>query len=253
MGVVKDALALAARGYPVFPVAASKRPTCPAGFKDGSTEPHEIRRLFRDHPGPLIGVPTGEVSGLFVVDIDSPRHEEAAEWFERHAPYLPETRQQTSRSGGHHLLFNHHTDLRNSAGRLAIGVDTRAEGGYIIVWSVAAWLNTSPLADLPHWLIEAASPPPVPTPVSPVTLSVRGISRKVEGIVGAVAAAQAGQRNAVAYWGACRLADLVSQRVLAEREAFAIGVAAALQSGLSQTEAQRTVTSAFRGIAGSMR
>ena len=96
--VLIKALELGAQGYPVFPVAASKRPTCPQGFKDAAIEPREIRRLWRDHPAPLIGVPTGEASGLFVLDIDSPRHIEAAEWLERCAPYLPETRQQTTRS-----------------------------------------------------------------------------------------------------------------------------------------------------------
>ena len=39
----------------------------------------------------------------------------AAEWLERHAPYLPETRQQTTRSGGLHLFFRHVEGLRNSA------------------------------------------------------------------------------------------------------------------------------------------
>src|SRR5450631_4082909 len=128
MSVVAQALALATQGYPVFPVAASKRPTCPHGFKDAASEPGEIRRLWREHPAPLIGVPTGKVTGLFVVDIDSPRHIEAAEWLERFAPFLPETRQQTTRSGGLHLFFNHHPGLRNSAGRVARGVDTRADG-----------------------------------------------------------------------------------------------------------------------------
>ena len=75
MSAVANALALAALGYPVFPVAASKRPTCPKGFKDAATEPREIRRLFRDHPGVLIGVPTGEPSGLFVVDVDTLENE----------------------------------------------------------------------------------------------------------------------------------------------------------------------------------
>ena len=69
----------------------------------------------------------------------------------------------------------------------------------------------------------------------------------VEGIVGAVAAAQAGQRNSIAFWGACRLAELVKQRILAERDAFALGLEAARQAGLSPKEANRTISSAFRG------
>jgi hypothetical protein len=249
MNVVAQALALAAQGFPVFPVAAAKRPTCPQGFKDASLEPREIRRLWRDHPAPLVGVPTGEPTGLFVLDIDSPRHIEAAEWFERHSPYFPETRQQTTRSGGTHLFFNHHPGLRNSAGRVARGVDTRADGGYIIVWTPATWLiNPRPLADLPVWLIKAATPPPPPPVRQPdMALSARGAMRKVEGIVGAVATAQAGQRNALAFWGACRLAELAKQRILAEADAIALGIEAAIQAGLPHKEAQRTVTSAFRG------
>jgi Bifunctional DNA primase/polymerase, N-terminal len=249
MNVVAQALALAAHGYPVFPVAASKRPTCPHGFQDAATEATAIRRLWRDYPGPLIGVPTGKVTDLFVLDIDSPRHTEAAEWLERCAPYLPETRQQTTRSGGVHLFFNHHPGLRNSAGRVAVGVDVRASGGYIIVWSPAVWLiEPQPLADLPAWLIKAATPPPAPVVrQSKIALSADSARRKVEGIVGAVAAAQAGQRNALAFWGACRLAELAKQRILAERDAIALGIEAARQAGLSPKEAQRTIASAFRG------
>jgi hypothetical protein len=249
MNVVAQALVLAAHGYPVFPVAAAKRPTCPQGFKDASLEPREIRRLWRDHPAPLIGVPTGEATGLFVLDVDSPRHPEAAEWLERCAPYLPETRRQTTRSGGTHLFFNHHQGLRNSAGRVARGVDTRADGGYIIVWTPKAWLiEPRPLADIPSWLIKAATPPPPPVVrQSDIPLSTRGARRKVEGIVGAVATAQAGQRNAVAFWGACRLSELVKQRILAEADAIALGIEAARQAGLSPKEAQRTIASAFRG------
>lgn len=251
MNIVAQALALAAQGYPVFPVAASKRPTCLQGFKDAALEPGEIRRLWRDHPAPLIGVPTGEPTGLFVLDIDSPRHTEAAEWLERCAPYLPETRQQTTRSGGVHLFFNHHPGLRNSAGRVAVGVDVRASGGYIIVWSPAVWLiEPQPLADLPAWLIKAATPPPPPVVrQSKIALSADSARRKVEGIVGAVAAAQAGQRNALAYWGARRLAELAEQRILAEADAIALGIEAARQAGLSPNEATRTIASAFRGKA----
>jgi hypothetical protein len=114
------AFRLAAAGYPVFPIAASKRPTCPHGFKDAATDVADIRRLWRDHPGPLLGVPTGKVTGLFVLDLDTTMHTAAAEWLERHAPYLPETRQQTTRSGGLHLFFRHVEGLRNSAGRIAL-------------------------------------------------------------------------------------------------------------------------------------
>jgi hypothetical protein len=45
------ALDLAATGLPVFPCSDwSKKPTTPNGFKNASTDPEEVRRLWRDHP-----------------------------------------------------------------------------------------------------------------------------------------------------------------------------------------------------------
>jgi hypothetical protein len=248
MQPLPHAFRLAAAGYPVFPIAASKRPTCPHGFKDAATEAADIRRLWRDHPGPLLGVPTGKVTGLFVLDLDTTRHTAAAEWFERHAPYLPETRQQTTRSGGLHLFFRHVEGLRNSAGRIALGVDTRAEGGSIIVWQPEAWLDRPrALAEAPEWLLEMAKPKPIPPPprLDRAAISESVARRKIEGIVGAVATGKPGQRNAIAYWGACRLAELVALRILGEGDAIALAVTAAGQAGLPPREAAAIAASAF--------
>jgi hypothetical protein len=104
------------------------------------------------------------------------------------------------------------------------------------------------LADLPDWLVEALTPPKPPittTPPPPKTLEAA--KAKIEGIVGTVAAAGEGQRNSLAYWGACRLAELVKQTVIAQGDAIALAVEAARQAGLPQKEAQRTVASAFKG------
>jgi hypothetical protein len=248
MQPLPHAFRLAAAGYPVFPIAASKRPTCPHGFKDAATEAADIRRLWRDHPGPLLGVPTGKMTGLFVLDLDTTMHTAAAEWFERHAPYLPETRQQTTRSGGLHLFFRHVEGLRNSAGRIALGVDTRAEGGSIIVWQPEAWLDRPrPLAEAPQWLIEMAKPKPLPPPprLDRAAISESVARRKIEGIVGAVAAGKPGSRNAVAYWGARRLAEMVAQRILGQADAIALVVTASQQAGLPPREAAAIAASAF--------
>jgi hypothetical protein len=71
-------------------------------------------------------VPTGETSGLFVVDVDSGRHDEANDWLESAGPHLPPTRWHATKSGGWHLLFKHRAGLRNTAGKLARGVDKAA-------------------------------------------------------------------------------------------------------------------------------
>jgi hypothetical protein len=246
------ALALAEWGLPVFPCAATKRPTCPRGFLDASRDASAVRALWRAHPGPLIGVPTGAVTGIFVLDCDTTKHDTATAWLERHAPYLPETQSHRTQSGGLHLLFKHRSGLRNTQGKLACGVDTRADGGYVLWWPAAIehGHHRAPLAELPDWLVQALTPPkPETRPASQRPKTPAAAKTKIEGIVGAVAAAREGQRNSFAYWGACRLAELVKQRILAERDAIALGIEAARQAGLSPKEATRTITSAFRGPA----
>ncbi len=58
-------------GYKVFPCRVhDKRPTCPHGFRQASNDPAEIARLWRRYPGGLIGIATGQASGIDVLDID---------------------------------------------------------------------------------------------------------------------------------------------------------------------------------------
>jgi len=250
--VLTKALDLAAAGIPVFPCAADKRPTCPHGFKDASCEPEAVRALWCDHPGPLIGVPTGAVSGIFVLDIDSAKHTEADEWLERHAPYLPETKEHRTQSGGLHILFKHRDGLKNSASRIARGIDTRGDGGYVVWWPAAIpqpYQPNTPLAEVPDWMVEALTPPetvyPKRQPTAP--LSDENLNRKIDGIVGTIAAAREGERNNLLNWGAYRLAELVSQAVIPRDHAFDMAIEAGRQAGLSIAEAKRTVQSAFRG------
>jgi Bifunctional DNA primase/polymerase, N-terminal len=67
------ALALIEQGIPCFPCLADKRPATPRGFKDATSDRNILDELWRRHPGALIGVPTGEISDLDILDID-PRH-----------------------------------------------------------------------------------------------------------------------------------------------------------------------------------
>jgi bifunctional DNA primase/polymerase-like protein len=244
------ALRLAGLGLPVFPCAATKRPTCPHSFKEATRRAGDVRRLWRDYPGPLIGVPTGSATGIFVLDVDSAKHPTAADWLERHAAHLPETRSHRTQSGGIHLLFKHRGGLRNTQAKLALGIDTRADGGYVLWWPAAIehGHHLAPLAEIPDWLVEALTPPkPEIRPAGQRPKTPDAAKAKIEGIVGAVAAAREGERNSLAYWGACRLAELEKQAVITNGDAIALAIEAARQAGLSPKEAQRTVASAFRG------
>jgi hypothetical protein len=92
-----------------------------------------------------------------------------------------------------------------------------------------------------------AKPKPLPPPprLDRAAISESVARRQIAGIVGTVAAGKPGQRNAVAYWGACRLAEMVAQRVLGQADAIALSIAAAGQAGLPPREAAAIAASAF--------
>ena len=147
-----QALAVIDQGLACFPCCADKRPTTPHGYKDATCDRVVVQELWKRHPGHLIGVATGEISGLDVLDID-PRHGGDV-WFAEHKHRLPSTRVHRTRSGGLHLLFRHQQGMRCSAGRIAAGVDVRADGGYVIWWPAAGLpvLSDMPMAAWPAWL-----------------------------------------------------------------------------------------------------
>jgi hypothetical protein len=157
--VMDIALSLAASGLPVFSCGTNKAPCIPEkegghGFKDASTDPDEVRRLFR-HPGArLVGVPTGEKSGFDVLDFDYVHG--AGAWEAAHRSEIPETRTHETMSGGRHLLFRYaHGVARNSASRIGPGMDVRGAGGYIIHPPSTGYrvISDAPIVHWPDWLL----------------------------------------------------------------------------------------------------
>lgn len=131
-GLLKAALIHAREGRPVFPCGRDKRPLVKGGFYAATTDPVKIERWWTRWPDALIGMPTGEVSGVFVVDLDCKKGKDgfaAVPDWETLSPVQVKTR-----SGGRHLYFRCTKHLGTiSAGKIAPGVDTRGEGGYVIV------------------------------------------------------------------------------------------------------------------------
>jgi Bifunctional DNA primase/polymerase, N-terminal len=245
MNKLEAALKLADRGIRVFPCNIKKAPLIEGGFKKASTDWAQIREWCREFPEALIGVPTGEK--FVVVDADL-QHAEAQQWYAR--ANLPLTRNHTTRSGGRHLLFRPDDRVGCTAGRIWKHIDTRGKGGYIIWWPTEGLdvLHGGVLAEFPEWIVKRLDQPaPDPLPVLQHPATVRSASRKLEGIVGAIAAARHGERNSLLHWGACRLRELVDQSILSRSDAFALAVEAGRQAGLPHAEACSTVKSAFRG------
>jgi hypothetical protein len=102
------------------------------------------------------------------------------------------------------------------------------------------------LAAVPDWIIKALAPPPPVVLHSPRKVCTAAqAQRLVEGIIRTIARAREGERNAIAFWGACRLAEMVSQSLISRDDAIEITIEAASRAGLPCKEARRTAQSAL--------
>jgi hypothetical protein len=228
MTALPTALTLAARGFAVFPCRPDKAPACPHGHLDASRDPATVRDLWRRWPGDLIGTPTGIVNGFDVLDID-PRHG-GDMWHAAHMGRLPSTRIHQTRSGGLHILFRHAEGVRNSAGKIAPGVDVRGEGGFVIWWPAAGCsvLHGGPQAPWPTWLLAVLRPPPaLPVPATlhrsdprPAIVTPKThVMRLIERALFRVRTASPGQRHAKLRAAACTLGGLLDAGDFTEAEA----------------------------------
>jgi hypothetical protein len=139
VSMLDSALEIARRGWPVFPCnPVNKRPLTQRGFKDATTDENITRQWWRDWPNAMIGVPMGEASGVFCVDLD--RKEDGADGIATWNDLVnansacPETRQHITPSTGMHLVFLHEAGVRNiPLNKIAPGIEVKGEGGYIVV------------------------------------------------------------------------------------------------------------------------
>jgi len=120
-----DVMEMMRLGWHMFPVEG-KVPVTSNGVKDATTDTTRVASWYRKHPDRGAAVATGKPSGLWVLDLDSVEHDLLSE-------EIPVT-VTTITHQGYHLYFKMPgIDIRNSASKLADGVDVRGTGGYVIV------------------------------------------------------------------------------------------------------------------------
>jgi hypothetical protein len=246
-------------GLPVFPVGTDKSPTCPRGYLAAAADPATICDLWRRYPGPLVGVATGQPSGFDVLDIDAPRHPEAAAWFAERRDRLPATRTHQTRSNGLHLLFRHRSGMRCWSGRPLPGIDGRGDGGYVVWWPAAGpqIASDAPPTFWPEWLLAELAPPEPPRrlAVAPSIEPGRGSSAYCAAALRyaerRIATAPIGARNAELNREAYGIARLIAAGGLGGQEAADRLAGAAVAAGLAPREVEATLRSAFgaRGVA----
>jgi hypothetical protein len=238
---------LASQGYHCFPCAATKRPATPHGFKDATADLEALSTLWQEYPGELIGVSTGIPSGIDALDIDV-KHPEAVAWWQNNRDRFPGTRVHRTRSGGLHLLFRHNEGVRCTAGKIALGIDTRGTDGYVIWWPAAGLpvLSGAPTATWPDWFISGLRPAIQPAaPIARVP-NYHFISK----LVHLVAGASEGERNCLTFWAACRAGEMAASGLLDADVAVAVIAEAATRAGLPRAEAERTARNGVRTAGG---
>ena len=162
--MIRTALALAERGFHVFPCRPrDKRPATANGLKDATTDPTVIEAWWQQQPDNNIAIATGAASGVFVLDVDGLDAEAALRRLEvEHSAALPETVEVITARGRHVYFKWPHEPVRNSAGKIGAHLDIRGDGGYVIAppsihpsgrryaWSVD---SADRIAAAPDWLL----------------------------------------------------------------------------------------------------
>jgi putative DNA primase/helicase len=265
--IAAAALSYVKIGKPIFPCnQLTKKPLVKRGFLAASLEPDQIARWWHQWPAASIGMPTGIASGLFVIDIDvgddrdglaSLRQLEQA-----HEP-LPATRTVRTGGGGLHLIFHYPRDLGfdlgNSAGKLGPGIDTRGEGGYVVLppsgHASGRWYQfdnmEAEIADLPEWIIELLHVVEQPRPVGSTQLPhINGETTPwghaaLDGILDEMRSAQVGRRNHTLNRLAFRLGQVVATGELSANATDHLADAART-TGLDEKEIRKTLDSGFQ-------
>jgi len=169
--MLEQALTYLERGFSVIPLHSPREGGCSCGradcnavgkhprirwdiYKERRATREELEDWWSRWPDANIGIVTGVVSGLAVLDQDGPTAGQS----------VPRTPAVRTGGGGIHYYFRHPGHRVKGIVRLATNLDIRGDGNQVVA---APSLHTSgrtyqwlvgldePLADLPEWIIEA--------------------------------------------------------------------------------------------------
>lgn len=243
---------------PVFPCApGGKRPLTAHGFQDASADLTVISSWWRRQPDANIGVPTGAVGGIDVVDVDVHDTGSGYAAFEhaRRAGFVEGWAWMVrTPSGGLHAYFLR-TDQRQQRSWQVPGkhIDFRGDGGYIIVPPSQVTSDDGVSRSYQQIAVaEDRRPGPVdaaglrgfldpPRPMRPPP-DLPSTGARPDKLAAWVASRPEGARNGGLFWAACRMAeeghDLSATTSLLGEAAYA--------AGLPEREAMATIRSAYR-------
>ena len=174
------ALEYASAGWAVLPLApGGKTPISAHGVKDATKDSDRIRAWWTETPDANVGVATGSVSGITVLDVDRKLGKDGFATLGTLGIKPTGTLWQMTQSGGVQILFAYAPGVKNTVGRLGVGIDTRGDGGYVVVppsqvegrpykWMTEPFTGAS-LAEMPPELVKKVADRPGPKPPRPAS------------------------------------------------------------------------------------
>ncbi len=248
-------------GWAVLPVKRrAKTPAAHHGVKDASRKPSVITGWFQQDNF-NIGVATGVISGIWVLDIDGDVGRASLTDLVKKHGALPRTLTCHTGGGGMHLYWSlpPHTTIRNRVA-IAPGIDVRGEGGYVVAppsiheSGVAyTWAHglEAPLQAAPAWLLalidtDSGAQPPVGRRDRDKADLKRYAAAALEAELARVAAATVGTRNDTLNRAAYALGQLVGAGWLDRSTTEAALIATAAGAGLGRSESRPTVRSGMQ-------
>lgn len=119
---------LAVAGFSIMPVGADKRPLLKTWkpYQTKAAGESQIEKWWEQFPNANIGVITGKVSGITVIDVDTYKGGKADQF--------PKTFTVQTGNGGLHLYYKYSEGLTISANAYPDmpGIDIRNDGGYVV-------------------------------------------------------------------------------------------------------------------------
>lgn len=256
--------------------AGGKHPIGNGWQNAGIRDPATAREAWARRPMANIGIVTGRVSGIWVLDVD-PEHGGDIKLAALVAVYgpLPETWTVQTGSGGRHYYWKMPDfDFTLSRGQLPFGLDVRGNSGQVVAPPSYTLkgdyriLHAGEVADAPGWLLAMIKPPERPEIPdfdpndTQWTDGFADVDRGSYGqtavrfLLNELAAALPGTRNETAYRVGRRLAELVNSpwTGLDGEEIFHGFMAAAsacnTDGSFTALEAEATLRKAVAGQAG---
>jgi len=165
--LLDESLRLASLGYRVFPLRpGTKTPWQGSrGVHDATTDEAVIERWWTSVPKSNIGLACGD--GMFVLDIDKAAIDDDPDRVGSYEIMLEGFPKSQTQSGGFHFFVRSPdgVDIANSAGKLGVGLDVRASGGYVVAppsrgpqggyqWLDRLSVEAGQLPACPEWLAD---------------------------------------------------------------------------------------------------